>query len=474
MSLVQIDRSVYRHLLNRLVAANLTVDPAAYVPGQEALYEAALQAAKLANGTGAVLKLSGVGATESRDGLEDSKIVIDRAHEDPGSVGAAPTVRYHTYDDNGVTKFRKVRMFGRTYDLGYEIRYFTKVAAMDRAIRECISLAFGEQKYIPRYSPVDGTPQEGEDMLFVRFTHARKMLGTEFIERVIRIEFTDVTIVEEEVLQDGIVQLTEIIPVVEGLYPFPPITADEFVDVSGLSCAVLNHPDTGLTQQQIINCLLGRIDFSDTDTQNHLTAGQVAQLEAWLGAASGTPVSVLRALIGGGQEEIASVPAGGSFQVSLTSIRNTNDTFTVDQLAYVHGGTTYVLRPVAWSYVDASGSVQQRQAVIVAVASGRYTTDQPVFPQFRVLYSNGTDVYATRDITSPVLVLSQQQVRNTEGDTILTFEVDVVPTAPDGTLKDADGNFVLSIPSGEERSVNVLSIVDDTEPYGPLIVTDNP
>jgi hypothetical protein len=67
-----------------------------------------------------------------------------------------------------------------------------------------------------------------------------------------------------------------------------------YSDLTGLSCAALNHPTLGLSDAQRLGCILPQYDFSLEATQDAVTAQQILDLEEWLGTGGGpgSPVSV--------------------------------------------------------------------------------------------------------------------------------------------------------------------------------------
>lgn len=60
-----------------------------------------------------------------------------------------------------------------------------------------------------------------------------------------------------------------------------------FTDLTGLSCAALNHPTLGLTLAQRLQCILPQYDFSSEATQDAVTPQQQQDLIEWLGAGGG-------------------------------------------------------------------------------------------------------------------------------------------------------------------------------------------
>lgn len=63
-----------------------------------------------------------------------------------------------------------------------------------------------------------------------------------------------------------------------------PIGSVIYRDLTGISCANLNHPTLGLTQAQRLNCILPGYDFLDDATFDALTDEQIAQLASLFGS----------------------------------------------------------------------------------------------------------------------------------------------------------------------------------------------
>lgn len=283
MKLEDVDRTVYQNLRVKLVLDQLIVDvttvadPAAYMIARRDL--------AAANGLGLVSELFGVGAPKKRDTKSNSKITIDRKDARPGTVGGSPAIRFIPRDVDGTIVFDKYKLWDQTYNFVYEIRTMSETAEMDRRIQETIDRVFGVRRYIKSWD--DATQlflTTEESMLFVKLQNSVQVASVDdFIERVIRIEIDDVFISNMELLQAAIPEMSSVTMNIEGLVEFPNMTVQQFVDVHALSCPNLNDLVVGITYEQIRDCLLTRIDFSDTNTQNHFTDGQIAQIIAWLG-----------------------------------------------------------------------------------------------------------------------------------------------------------------------------------------------
>lgn len=290
MKLEDVDRTMYETLRAELVTAGLIVDITSF-PADTDAYQVARRDLAQSNGLGEVAELFGVGNPKKRDTKTNAKVTVNRKDQRPGAVGASPEFKFLPVVDlqSGETTFNKYMMWDQTYSITYEIRTAARNVSMDRLLQQAIDRVFGLRRFIPCWSSITTafTIAE-EDMLFVRLSQSAEVSSAEdMIERVIRIEVDDVFISDMRLLESGIAEMSEVIPTIGGA-PFPAMTAQQFVNVSGLSCANLNDPVSGLTYDQLVQCLIRRYDFSDTNTQNRLTDGQVAQLIAWLGS-SGPP-----------------------------------------------------------------------------------------------------------------------------------------------------------------------------------------
>lgn len=285
MDFETLDRSLYNWLRLKLVAANLTVDIFAYPPGSETTYTAAQMALKNSNGFDEVVELYGVGRTETRGPKAGGKITINRKEEHPGSIGGSPAEAYLTYYDGGILKYKRVREQDQSYDVIYEIRTTTARTVTDRAVQMALDTAFGVRRYIPHWNSATETfSTEESDYLFVDLMRNLELPKDEFNARSILIKVCDVFINTREVIEEGIVPLTQVRLTVNGVgsMGLPPLP-DDGCNLPGMSCEALNAPITGLTYPQLINCILPRLDFSDVTTQARVSLGQRNALRDWLG-----------------------------------------------------------------------------------------------------------------------------------------------------------------------------------------------
>lgn len=286
MTLETLDRSIYQWLMTKLVAANAMVNILDFPPGQETDYLAAQVTLKGSNGLGEVVQLYGQGRPEARDTKAGAKVTINRSDTRPGQIGGAPSEILLPYDVGGQTFYRRYRVQDRTYDITYDIRTTAVRTVTDRVIQECIDRAFGQRNYIPQWdSDTEAFSTAEEDMLFIEYMNSISLPDSEFNERILRYRLVDVWVNDLELLEEGITQLRQVTLDINGI-DFP-VDSVPNVDVHALSCDNLNDPVVGITYDQILSCLIGRLNFSDTDTQNALSSGQIAQLNAWLGTGGG-------------------------------------------------------------------------------------------------------------------------------------------------------------------------------------------
>lgn len=220
MKFDDIHRTLYMNLRKRLIQDQLILDLGLYTGGQETQYAADLSALGVTNGLGSAAELFGVGASEKRVTKADSRVVINHKDSRPGAVGASPVIKFVPYEEAGVTKFRKYKMWDQTYTLIYEIRTVAASSAMDRKLQEALDAVFGMRRYIPFWNGTAFSTDEAE-WIFVQFQQSTEVTATELIERVYRLVVDDVFIGDMELLGEGIPEITDITPVINTI-PFPP------------------------------------------------------------------------------------------------------------------------------------------------------------------------------------------------------------------------------------------------------------
>lgn len=207
----EIDRTVYERLRLALVASGYLPNITSY--STETEYTNAKSAIHLSKG--GVIEVMGVGAAESRDAKQSTKIVIDRKGADIGTIGGFPATQFEKVGDT----FTKRNLPDTTMDLNYDIRVISNSVKFERIATEAILAAFGMRKYIPITVEYN---QDSKDVILMNFKGDVDVSAAGMRERLFKYSAMDIWI---KMYDDDVVRAN-----------IPPLTSVSFqVSISGLS-----------------------------------------------------------------------------------------------------------------------------------------------------------------------------------------------------------------------------------------------
>lgn len=205
----EVDRLFYERLRLAAVAAGLAVDVNLY-SGNPSGYQTARDALKatLTPLKKRLVEVFGVGSWDDRGEITDSRIVVNRLGERPGSLGGSPVAYYEAYKDNsGADKFKKYRYPDMSSDLDYEVRIITKSILMERIMSTIVGNAIGRGRYT---QTVDDSGQFTPNYVMVVSNGGFNLSGQSFIERGFRYTVEDVFLQDPELIADNIAPINTV------------------------------------------------------------------------------------------------------------------------------------------------------------------------------------------------------------------------------------------------------------------------
>lgn len=175
-TLKQIDNSIMEALRLKIIDAGYWPDEAAFIPGNETGFEAALAAIRSSGKN--LIEVYSTGSRKATGKRKNNTVVIRRRPKEASGVGTLSDINY---EDIGEGRFNKFRSTGTTYDLSYEITYNCDLEEDADVIEGAMIKAWGGRKKVP---VVDNAGvQIGTEEFFMLQNGSINTDGPQFIER---------------------------------------------------------------------------------------------------------------------------------------------------------------------------------------------------------------------------------------------------------------------------------------------------
>lgn len=221
LTLTQIDRGIFEAL--RLETVRLGYLPDIRTFDTAASYQTAIKGWKVATGK-LPIEIWGVANYKDRASGTANNIVINRTGRPVGLIGAG-TIDFVKQEPDlaGVTKYTKIRLPERSYNVTYTVTYNTESAFYDRVISQIIGGALGSRKYL---MGVDNTNTVLENGFWLFYGTEADTSGSDFMERTLTYAVREVFLENEVILETDIPELKtydpSVNPVVDEESPVEP------------------------------------------------------------------------------------------------------------------------------------------------------------------------------------------------------------------------------------------------------------
>lgn len=141
ISIELLERTIYAHLVNAIVAAGYLPDRSLYT--DEIDFENAR--AQIRANKGFIIDLYSVTSPLAKEGKNDVKIVILRRNTAQGNIGASNTTFYK--ENNG--RFDKYLRRGNTRTFPFEFRTIGNIVSAQRVMEQILYDTYGSASYLP-------------------------------------------------------------------------------------------------------------------------------------------------------------------------------------------------------------------------------------------------------------------------------------------------------------------------------------
>ena len=208
LSRTQVERGIYEAIRKKVVAAGYIPDEAIVDTtagdGGTAQWISMKETLRASLPDHKLIEMKGIGTSEARDELKVNTILVSRIGRVPsgGRGNFAPAFDY----DADTEKYKKYVMPNASWDLMYEIRYFTDTAIYDRIIEDCIISALGDKKKLQGINP-DGT-EAGPFQL--EYSQDVDLTGGKYFERLFRHIARDIWIEAPDLVASDISPMLDI------------------------------------------------------------------------------------------------------------------------------------------------------------------------------------------------------------------------------------------------------------------------
>lgn len=202
-TLAQIDRAMEWRVKDEVIKKGYWPDQRAFlIAGDEPGFQSALDA------MGTVIEVFGQGHYKDREQLRANNVVIDRVDIYDGSVGASYPYRFEY--DQVAGNFNKYRTGEGTNNVEYQIRFVCDDVDLERAITQIMLNAFPNKVHLKGINDDDNLTETEDGFWVFRLGPAVDISGSNFIEKIWRLEVSEVDIQEQTLVQADIPPVTQI------------------------------------------------------------------------------------------------------------------------------------------------------------------------------------------------------------------------------------------------------------------------
>lgn len=201
----QLDRTIYEHIRRELVTAGVLPDRKLLTAKQYAIAKQALKTA------GNLIDVFGSGSSEARDRKEVDRITILRKNTQRGSLGSKGVFYFEAQKDvdDNIVGYTKTKPPTGNKNVIYEIRIIAVTAKSERIMITAVNDALGYGDYINIVDPI--TLEGIEDkMEFLAIAGDVDVSTTDFMERLITYQFTEVWVDASKVISTTVKPILEV------------------------------------------------------------------------------------------------------------------------------------------------------------------------------------------------------------------------------------------------------------------------